>query len=172
MSNNPYQAPMGYDPGGPSGGGSSQAALAKVKPPAIALLIVGALNIIGSLYGIGNSALFLAGMHPAAAQQAKQFEELRQQGGDAAEFAGMMEQISSSFQGPVGLGLNVLALIVAVVIILGALKMMKLESYGFAKTAAILVMIPCLSNCCVVGIPIGIWGLIILSSVDVKNSFR
>ena len=37
-----------------------------------------------------------------------------------------------------------------IVIVLGALKMMKLKSYGMAMTSSILAMIPCLSSCCCV----------------------
>jgi hypothetical protein len=36
----------------------------------------------------------------------------------------------------------------------------------------ILVMIPCLSPCCILGIPIGIWGLIVLMDPNVKAAFR
>jgi hypothetical protein len=38
-------------------------------------------------------------------------------------------------------------------------------------TAAILAMIPCLSSCCIVGLPLGIWALVVLSKPEVKSEF-
>ena len=66
----------------------------------------------------------------------------------------------------------VLGLIMSVVILIGAKKMMKLESYGFAMTTMILSMLPCFSPCCIFGLPIGIWGIIVLNDENVKAAFR
>ena len=74
--------------------------------------------------------------------------------------------------GPIGMVMSILAILMSVVILLGALKMKKLESYGLAMTASILAMIPCLSPCCVIGLPIGIWALVVLSKPEVKSAFH
>ena len=74
--------------------------------------------------------------------------------------------------GPVGVAVSIIAILMSVVILLGALKMKKLESYGLAMTASILAMIPCLSPCCVIGLPIGIWALVVLSKPEVKSAFH
>ena len=74
--------------------------------------------------------------------------------------------------GPVGVAVSIIAILMSVVILLGALKMKKLESYGLAMTASILAMIPCLSPCCVIGLPIGIWALMVLSKPEVKSAFH
>jgi hypothetical protein len=50
--------------------------------------------------------------------------------------------------------------------------MRKLDSYGLAMTASIVALIPCISPCCVVGLPIGIWALVILSKPEVKSAFH
>jgi hypothetical protein len=68
--------------------------------------------------------------------------------------------------------MSIIAILMSVVILLGALKMKKLESYGLAMTASILAMIPCLSPCCVIGLPIGIWALMVLSKPEVKSAFH
>ena len=173
MSNNPYEAPPGdYSTGGMGGGPSSAAMKAKVAPPAIGLMVTGVLNIISSVWGLVSSALFMLGANPMAAGQNEQFEEMVRQGGDQAEFAQMMMQVMQVVQGPVGLIANVITLIIGAVIIFGALKMKNLRSYGLALTATILAMIPCLSNCCIIGLPIGIWALVILLNDQVKQSFR
>ena len=74
--------------------------------------------------------------------------------------------------GPIGVVMSIIAILMSVVILLGALKMKKLESYGLAMTASILAMIPCLSPCCVIGLPIGIWALVVLSKPEVKSAFH
>ena len=175
MSNNPYEVPPGgFSPGGMGGGSGpgSQAVIAKVTPPAIGLIVVGIINILLSLWGALSSALFLAGVNPMAAAQQQQMDEIARQGGEGAEFAQTMMQFTQVAQGPLGLVMNLLALVVGGVIVAGALKMKSLQAYGFALTAAILAMIPCLSNCCIVGLPIGIWALVILMDNNVKQSFR
>ncbi len=52
------------------------------------------------------------------------------------------------------------------------MKMKKLESYGLAMAASIIAMIPCLSPCCLIGLPIGIWALVVLSKPEVKSAFH
>jgi hypothetical protein len=66
---------------------------------------------------------------------------------------------------------TVLGIGAAVILILGGLKMMKLESFGLAVAAAVVAMIPCLSPCCCIGLPFGIWGLVVLLKDDVKSCF-
>ena len=63
-------------------------------------------------------------------------------------------------------------LVLGVLIILGGVKMKQLRSYGLAMTATILAMIPCTSPCCVLGLPIGIWALVVLNNAEVKSAFR
>ncbi len=46
-----------------------------------------------------------------------------------------------------------------------------LQSYGFAMTASIIAMIPCISPCCLLGLPFGIWALVVLSKPEVKSAF-
>ena len=58
-----------------------------------------------------------------------------------------------------------------VLIAIGAVKMMNLSSRGWGTTAAVLAMIPCISGCCLLGVPVGIWALVALSKPDVKAAF-
>lgn len=53
----------------------------------------------------------------------------------------------------------------------GAAKMKSLESYGWAMAACILAMLPC-SLCCILGLPFGIWGLLVINRSDVNNAFH
>lgn len=54
----------------------------------------------------------------------------------------------------------------------GGLQMRKLESYKLCCAGAILACIPCCSPCSIVGIPFGIWALVVLLDPQVKAAFR
>jgi hypothetical protein len=76
------------------------------------------------------------------------------------------------FSGTIGIASSIITMLIAGLILFGALKMKKLESYGWAITASILALAPCLSPCCLVGLPIGIWALVVLSKAEVKSAFH
>lgn len=87
-------------------------------------------------------------------------------------FRGMgNDQMMNFFTGTIGVLFNFIAVTFGVIIILGALKMKKLESHSWGTAASIIAMIPCISPCCLVGLPIGIWSLVVLSDPDVKAAF-
>ena len=68
--------------------------------------------------------------------------------------------------------MGIVNLALGVVVIVGAVKMKNLESYGFAMASAIIAMVPCISPCCLLGLPFGIWALVVLSDAGVKAAFR
>ena len=72
----------------------------------------------------------------------------------------------------VSIVLAVIGMVVSGFILFGALKMKKLESYSLAMATSIVAMIPCISPCCFIGLPIGIWALVVLSKPDVKSAFH
>ena len=54
----------------------------------------------------------------------------------------------------------------------GGLNLMKLDAYGLVRTGSITAMVPCVSLCLILGIPIGVWALVTSSSPDVRAAFR
>lgn len=62
-------------------------------------------------------------------------------------------------------------LLVNVPIALGAISMLRLRSYRSAYLAAILSLIPLCSPCFLLGIPFGIWTLVLLNRPEVKQRF-
>lgn len=64
-----------------------------------------------------------------------------------------------------------LSLILAPVIIYGGLRMMKLANFKLSRAAAVLALVPCTSCCFVVGIPLGIWALIVLNKPEIRQAF-
>ncbi|MEQ1905517.1 MAG: hypothetical protein ABL888_15115 [Pirellulaceae bacterium] len=148
--NNPFQSPLASG----SGGQNSGYALGKVKPFALTLMITMGVMMLLVVVGI---VLNLLGMG-FAAQAA--------QAADDPNMAMMM------MQGTIGLVSSIIGLAIGGFIMFACSKMMKLESYGMAMTATILAMIPCISPCCLLGLPIGIWGIVILNDPQVKAAFR
>src|ERR1035437_2231164 len=62
-------------------------------------------------------------------------------------------------------------LVLGTPVLLGGLSMKKMRRYGLAMTGAICAMLPC-SCCFLVGLPIGIWALVVLLRPEVKAAFR
>ena len=81
------------------------------------------------------------------------------------------EDFSRMFSGAWGVVSLIVGLLVAAIILVGGIKMKRLESYGLAMTGSIVAMLPC-SLCCLVGLPIGIWALVVLSKPEVKSAFH
>jgi len=67
---------------------------------------------------------------------------------------------------------SILGILSSVLVLFGGLKMKRLESYGLAMAASIIAMIPCVSPCCLIGLPIGIWSVVILAKPEVKAAFH
>jgi hypothetical protein len=131
----------------------------RVKAPAIALLVVGGLYVLGGLGCCGNGILTLnmmSGSPPTMKGVSKEFQESYETG--------------AKMGAPVHIGSGIFALIASGVMIFGALQMMKLKSYGLAMTTAVLAMLPC-NPCCIAGLPIGIWALIVLMKPEIKSAF-
>lgn len=125
----------------------------KVTIPAIFMMILGA---IGLLLAIANAAYVFSG---AADDEPNAF------GGP---------QDPNMKNDPAYIAGQVIATVVTIgwglLVFLGGLQMKKLSSRGFVMFSSILVMLPC-NWCCVIGIPLGIWALVVMNDDDVKRSF-
>ncbi|MBN2432012.1 MAG: hypothetical protein JXQ27_11070 [Acidobacteria bacterium] len=129
----------------------------RVQVPAIGMVVAAALDIMMALFFAALNILpFTVG--------GSQFPEF------GRFSAGMSELI---FASGIGLLLSVFALVMDGFIIFGAVRMRQLRSYGLAVAAAILSLIPCLSSpCFVLGVPFGIWSLVVLLNGEVRAAFR
>ncbi len=126
----------------------------KLKLPAIGLLVAGILNAL-----VGGWFVLSVIVQAAMGALNRPFVSDAEKMGFYAGFFG---------SGILGL----ISLIVAPIIIFGAIKMMKGEKYGLAKTASILAIIPFTSCCFLLGIPMGIWSFVTLKNSDVKAFFN
>ena len=122
----------------------------QVGGPGIGLAVIGGLSI---LVNLGWAALNLLGSGMSVVG-----------GGDAV--AGVMG-------GVLGSVIYGFFAILGGVVLFGGLKMKNLQSYGLAMAAAIMAMLPCTVGwCCLLGLPLGIWALIVLMKPEVKAAFR
>lgn len=63
-------------------------------------------------------------------------------------------------------------LLITLAIIVGSINMLRLKSYRSAWHASLVALIPVCSPCFVLGIPVGIWALVLLRKPEVKAKFR
>jgi hypothetical protein len=130
----------------------------RVKGPAIALIVVG---ILGGVLGIIN--LLGSALMSSLAKRIGTFSE---------EQLAEMERMGQG-QTLMSVVLSLLVLGGSAFIIFGALQMMKLRGWTIALVASILAMIPFFTCCaCFLGVPVGVWSIIVLSNADVKRAFQ
>lgn len=169
-----------------------QAARDKVRPPAITMQVIAAIGIVISLglmlfalliptVGAGwiedliekenkkktNNVQFNApddfkfnAPAPPGKMSQKQLDEQKQ----ALKFVSWFYGIMFGAGGFLGLLMNTL-------MFLGAGKMRKLESFGFAMTANIIGIVSGIMCSNIPGLAIGIWGIIMLNDNNVKAAF-
>jgi hypothetical protein len=126
----------------------SQEALDKVKGPALGIKITAGLGIA---YCIFNLILVLLGVEiPVLAQEPPEG----------------MEWLTA-----VGIASSLVGIAVGAFLWIAAGKMARCQSYNLALAASIVAMVPCCSPCCLIGLPVGIWALVVLSKPEVKAAF-
>lgn len=126
----------------------------KLRAPAIGLIIAGSLNGMTGLLALLSGLFRLTGIAGKETLPS-----------DQAERMGFMIGTIGSYI------VALLSLILAPVIIYGAVQMMQGKKPGLAKIAAILAIIPVTSCCFLIGIPMGIWSLVVLAKPEVKAIF-
>src|SRR5437870_5260016 len=69
-----------------------------------------------------------------------------------------------------GIIVDLIFLIFPGIVVTGAVKLKNVSSYGYGLTAAIIAMLPC-SGCCLLGLPFGIWALVVMHRDEVRRAF-
>lgn len=133
----------------PAGPGATQ----QVQGPAIGLIVTA---VVGGLFAIVSLIGNLLGMGMASFDQyTREYEWAQYALGGALGTAGAL-----------------IGLAVAGFILWAAFQMKALKNWTISVVASILAMIPCISPCCIIGLPIGIWALVVLLKPEVKAAFR
>ena len=138
-------------------GRGSAAAESAVAGPAIAMMVVAGLDVAWTIIDLLLRLLGI-GLYAAGAAQGG----VRSGGPTSPDLL---------ISGAAGIAGDILGAAIAVLILVGALKMKNLSSYALAMTACIISMIPC-HACCCLGLPFGIWGLVVLNKPEVKDAFE
>lgn len=146
-SANPYASPTLAGYAQPE---QREKAPGSVLAPAMALIAVAALGLAFS----GFNFVFSFGeaqVDPNAPEMLREFQK------------GAVGPLATALQGGFAL-LNLFIMICGV-------QMMRLQNWGLAVTGSVLAMLNFGSCCCTLGIPVGIWSLMILMSPDVISMF-
>jgi hypothetical protein len=130
----------------------------QVSVPAILLMVVGGITLLAALWGIFQS---LTGASSAQMEEVLNNPDIPEQ---FKAMVGPMEKM--------GIFSSLFQLVLGGLTFFGGLKMKNLESYPLAIAGSIVAIIPCIGSCCCIGIPIGIWSLIVLNKPEVKTAFR
>lgn len=134
--------------------GTQEGALQSMRGPALALKIMSILSLIVVVLSFIAHILMLLGVH-------LQLPHLNS--------AAMNQQLTRANMILYIIG-DIIGAVLAVIVWTGASKMQALKNHAFAVTASILAMLPC-TPCCVIGLPFGIWALVMLNKPEVKSHF-
>jgi len=137
----------------PSAPDSREGARAQLTGPATALMVIALLHLVfGGLMLLGRSLRFSGPFIPSG------------------RFPGEMWTVFMG--GAAGLFSELFGLATSVIVLVGAIKMQRLENHSLAVVASILALLPFTSPCCVLGLPFGIWSLVVLYRPDVRAAFH
>jgi hypothetical protein len=154
-SESPFAPPSApYSAARPSVQASDQ-----VRTPAVGLMIGGILSLVYAALDLVACIHFIIGF---------------QQGQPPPNWPPFMQNLMqpNATQMTIAAILDAVKLLWCAAIIYGALKMMRLESYALAIAASVMSLILCMNCCCFLGLPFGIWSLIVLNRPEVRASFR
>lgn len=153
---NPYAAP-----GTAAVGSFPQQAVRRKQSASPAVIACG---VLIAIVGGGNILLLLINLvvTDVDAQVARRVE---MQGGDEAQQAATAVGYRVGFYGA-----SFVCFVGSCLTLAGGIQTARLKTRGLCITSAILAMLPC--GCfCLLGIPIGIWGLILLNQDSVSSAF-
>src|SRR5262249_24515913 len=126
-----------------------------VKAPAICLMLTG---VLGSLVNFANGVAWIV-----APDQLRKLVAFGGAPNDPAQ-----QQVQTD----VGIGSGFLFGLLGLLIVVAAIQMFRGRTYGLAMAGAILAMINIGNLCCCLGLPFGIWALIVLVRPEVRAAFE
>lgn len=166
-------APDGYplEPQLPPPYGAPAYGPAPTTAPAVGMVVVAVLNLLFGSYLMLNGLVSTRMSDEQIEtimeqQQPENIDQLRQAGFDGPWLRRFMQYL--------GFGGGGLHVFLAMLTLLGGMRMLFLRSYGLAVFCAAVMAIPCVSPaaCCLMGEAVGIWALIVLLNPNVRALFR
>jgi hypothetical protein len=128
--------------------------------PATALIAVGVFSILlGLVFGLLAGAAVIAPDDEPAVGAAEQPTDREDEENERMLGVGLFVVV------------GLVQLLHGVIVLCGAISMLRLKSSALGMTAAIAAGIPC-TMCFPVGLPIGVWALLALNHPDVRMAFE
>lgn len=142
---NPYEPPL-HESRGPD-------PKVMVHGPANALIVVSSIAVgVGLVFLLINFYLITSGA-------AEKLDQLNR------------GQIAQTTKITVRVVWGVVLIIASTFVLFGSIQMRKMKNYAFARGAAIVSVIPCIGPCYILGLPFGIWALVVLGNPEVRDAF-
>ena len=124
----------------------------KVNPPAIFLIVADGLRLAASVFGVVHASVAVPQIDPNVPPWVRKIKE--------------------GSTGPVTAAIQGIFAFVNIVIIFSAAQMMQMRSWGLALTASTLAMVNFGSCCCLIGLPAGIWSIVVCVNHEVREAFE
>lgn len=150
------------------GGNVIDRAKSAVSTPAVLLIVTG-------VFGLLAAALNAVQYPTLDTQFDAQIKQVEDNPSIPADQKKQQVEMMNNLRGPVKaatLPLAGLQLVIGVLGVMGGLKLKNLQSKGLVTAASVLSMLPCVSGCCLIGLPAGIWVLVTLGKPEVKAGFE
>lgn len=136
----------------------------QVRLPGILLAVYGGLSTLSSLSSFTQENSMASVFKSSTTRIETQ--------GLPPEFVQLIHFMANMPRGWANVG-AIVELLVSIVILWGAIEMVRLHSRSLAIAAAILSLIPCLGGCCCcIGIPLGIWSLSLVTRPSIARHFH
>ncbi|HXG11286.1 MAG TPA: hypothetical protein VNK04_16135 [Gemmataceae bacterium] len=156
-----------------SGPPRTSEATGRLTLPGVFLIVVGALNLIAAI-GLLLIGLFFTTIPP------EEFDKMVQQDPAQRQRMEMLREEDWSTQDLLniyiygGLGSGAVVLVASLLIVIGGVCMLARRGRVMAILGSITAGLPCISplSCCLVGMAIGIWAVVVLLSPDGKTAFE
>ncbi len=131
------------------------------------LTFIGAMAIVLSAVNLSDSIT----NYRDPSQLEKRLPELKKIFPDDEAFSEAIDQMLVWNETPFFIVYAAVCVGISIVILLGGWRVRQRRSYSLGIVSAVLVMLPVNLTCCV-GIPVGVWALVVLLNDDVRKSFR
>lgn len=150
-SPNPFAAPTAYDQSPVAEVPAEAYVKGRLMPPAIIMIVIAVLSAMFMIIDFGFRIINMGNPQFMPADD--------------------LQRTSAMFGNIAGAVLDILNLIAQVFVVKGSIAMIKGRGLKSARTASILSMIPCISGCCILNIPFGIWAFWLLDKPEIANYF-
>jgi len=159
MTTAAFPPPVSTDPA------DATSAAQRVRIPAVIQIVLWSLSALSSVYSLVSA---MSGVNTE--QIMTTIRKATENNPDAAQMMQVTEQVIDIYS-TYALPTAVVSAVVVLIGLIGSIRMLQMKTYGLAMVAAILTLIPCVGPCCCLGLPIGIWSLVVLSNAHVRQQF-